>query len=182
MEQPAHDPSVAPVRAIHRLGATVLDGFVLSRTCECCAREDRTPGGPSNSKSSSARLGQKCSRILIADDSETARRLLRGLIGTVTSWQVCAEAQSGYEAITKAADLKPDLIILDLRMPQLDGLRTAHAISQTMPSVPILLYTLFNSPEVERQAKKAGVRHVVSKTAGSSKLMGAIAELLPSPR
>ena len=77
-------------------------------------------------------------RLLIADDNATARKLLRALLETRQSWQVCAEAENGLEAVAQAAELKPDIIILDLAMPLMDGLHAAQTISAASPTTPIL--------------------------------------------
>ena len=76
----------------------------------------------------------------------------------IAKWKICGEAQNGQEAIAKATDLEPDLIILDLAMPIMNGLKAAREISKAMPAVPILMYTIHNSRELELEAKTAGVR------------------------
>ena len=101
-------------------------------------------------------------RILIADDNEVVRGRLGELLES-QGWKVCASFGSGLEAIEKAAELKPDLIILDLVMPRMDGLSTARKIGKILPSVPIVLFTLHKFPTIELEAMKAGVRHVVAK-------------------
>jgi len=118
------------------------------------------------------------SRLLIADDHSTVRTLLRILLESHEGWQVCAEVENGLEAVAKAVELKPDLVILDLAMPQMDGLRAAREISAALPSVPILMHTMHNSSELELEAKKAGVRRVVNKTGREDELFAAIEELL----
>ena len=118
------------------------------------------------------------SRLLIADDHSTVRTLLRILLESHEGWQVCAEVTNGLDAVTKAIELKPDLIILDLAMPQMDGLRAARQISAMLPAVPILMHTMHNSSELELEAKKAGVRKVVNKTGSGDELFAAIEQLL----
>jgi DNA-binding NarL/FixJ family response regulator len=120
------------------------------------------------------------SRLLIADDHGTVRTLLRILLESHEGWQVCAEVENGLEAVAKAAELKPDLVILDLAMPQMDGLRAAREISAALPNVPILMHTMHNSSELELEAKKAGIRKVVNKTGSGDELFAAIEELLAS--
>ncbi len=78
-------------------------------------------------------------------------------------WKVCFAGENGQQAVEQTASLKPDLIILDLAMPVMNGLQAARKIAEIMPSVPILIYTLHNSPSVELEAKKAGARKVVFK-------------------
>lgn len=102
-------------------------------------------------------------RILIADDNELARKRLTEILNNREAWKVCFAAENGREAVEKATELKPDLIVLDLAMPVMNGLQVARKIAEIMPTVPILIYTLHNSPSVELEAKKAGARKVVFK-------------------
>jgi CheY-like chemotaxis protein len=101
-------------------------------------------------------------RILIADDSPAVRSALRSLLENAGPWDVI-DAENGREAFAKAQELKPDLIILDLVMPDMDGLTAARRISQSLPQIPILLHTMHWSPQVNVEAQKVGVRQVVSK-------------------
>jgi DNA-binding NarL/FixJ family response regulator len=117
-------------------------------------------------------------RILIVDDNEAIRRALTALLQTRVDWEVCGQAQNGEEGVAKAAELHPDLIILDLVMTGMDGLRTALAIGKRSPTVPILLHTQHCSPAIELEAKKFGVRKVVAKAQPVEILFRAIEELL----
>ena len=117
-------------------------------------------------------------RVLIADDQEFTRKTLRALIASCSGWEVCGEAADGTQAIQKAIELQPDLVVLDLRMPVVDGLRAARAIFKAMPTVPILIYTLFVSPELAVRAKNAGVRQIVDKAGTPEKLLTAMRVLL----
>jgi two-component system response regulator NreC len=120
-------------------------------------------------------------RILLADDHAVIRKQLRALLETHAGWKVCGEAENGREVVAKAAKLKPDLIILDLSMPVMDGLRAACEIARIMPTVPILIYTQHNYWEIELEAKKFGVRRVVSKTDDSNELFSAIEAIFSEP-
>jgi DNA-binding NarL/FixJ family response regulator len=122
------------------------------------------------------------SRLLIADDNATVRRMLRALLETHDGWQVCGEAENGLEAIAKAKELQPDVIILDLAMPVMDGLRATREIAKTLPAVPILIHTLHNAPGVELEAKKAGARKIINKTEDADELLRAVEEALDSAR
>jgi DNA-binding NarL/FixJ family response regulator len=117
-------------------------------------------------------------RVLIADDHAAVRGLLRVLLENHQDWQVCGEAENGFEAVVKASHLKPDLIILDLAMPVMDGLSAAREISSASPRVPILMHTSHNSPALDLEAKKAGVQQVVSKSGGGNDLLRAIEALM----
>jgi DNA-binding NarL/FixJ family response regulator len=116
-------------------------------------------------------------RILIADDSDLARAGLKVLLGSRRDYEICAEASNGRQAISKAIEVNPDLIILDYSMPGMDGLLTAQEIYKALPSVHILLCTLFSSPALEMEAMKHGVGHVISKTEMSKSLLSAIEEI-----
>jgi DNA-binding NarL/FixJ family response regulator len=117
-------------------------------------------------------------RILIADDHAAMRGVLRALIESHVDWQVCGEAGDGFEAVAKAEELKPDLVILDLAMPIMDGVRAAREISNAAPDMPILMHTMYGSSIVELEAKKAGVSMVVNKGENGGKLLTVIEDLL----
>jgi DNA-binding NarL/FixJ family response regulator len=120
-------------------------------------------------------------RILIADDSEIIRHLHRQLAAQSPGWTVCGEAHNGREAVTMAAELKPDLVVVDLAMPQLDGIRAAAEMLKSAPNLPIILYSLYEMPHLELEAKKAGIREVVCKSADATALARAIEKLLQNP-
>lgn len=112
-------------------------------------------------------------RILIADDDASIRRLLRRLIENHADWTVCGDALNGQDAIGKAAELTPDVIVLDLAMPQMNGLQAAREISRKRPDLPMLLLTVQNvSKELTTQAAHAGFRGAVSKSTGSEVVRG----------
>jgi DNA-binding NarL/FixJ family response regulator len=107
-------------------------------------------------------------RILIADDDAAIRRLLRRLIETHGDWTVCADARDGQEAVDKTAQLMPDVAVLDLAMPEMNGFQAAKEISQINPQIPMLLFTVQQvSTELSNQARIAGFRGAVSKNTGS---------------
>ncbi len=114
--------------------------------------------------------------ILIADDNALVRAALRQVLEDEKLGDI-VEAEDGEEAILKAQETKPDLIILDLAMPFLDGFGTARELGRLLPGVPILMHTLYHSPRVEIEAMKVGVRKTVAKS-NSSVLIAAVRELL----
>jgi DNA-binding NarL/FixJ family response regulator len=116
-------------------------------------------------------------RILIADDHKSAIREIRTLLGANPEWEVCGEAADGQEALARANEMHPDVIVLDFAMPGMNGLMAAQEIAKAQPTVPILLHTLYNSPQVELEAKRHGIRKVVEKT-HSGALVSAIQELV----
>jgi DNA-binding NarL/FixJ family response regulator len=117
-------------------------------------------------------------RILIADDHAMMRIMLRELINSHAGWQVCAEATDGSEAVAQAKELHPDLIVMDLAMPVMDGMRAAREITKRDPDARVVMFTLHASPEVEEQAKRAGIRRVVSKARNGERLITAIERTL----
>jgi DNA-binding NarL/FixJ family response regulator len=119
-------------------------------------------------------------RILIAEDRESMRKALKALFLTRPRWQVCGEAEDGSEAIKKASQLHPDLIVMDFRMHDLDGLRAANEIFRSTPSVPIVMYTMYKNEELETMAKLVGIRRVIGKEEGALTLLKAIEAELPA--
>jgi DNA-binding NarL/FixJ family response regulator len=101
-------------------------------------------------------------RVLIADDSVPLRSGLRKLIEEHTGW-VCAEAFNGRDAITKIQQLAPDILVLDLCMPVMDGLQAAYALNKLVPGLPILLCTTDLPPSLVSVAQRCGMQGTVSK-------------------
>jgi len=120
-------------------------------------------------------------RILIADDRATMRSTLRQLLTLYGKLDVCGEAEDGRQAVDAAVALKPDLVLLDFKMPNGDGLRAASEIREKLPETPIVIFTLFKSGELESLAKQVGVRAVISKEEGVVKLLHTIEEELGLP-
>jgi DNA-binding NarL/FixJ family response regulator len=117
-------------------------------------------------------------RIMIADDHPDLRRGIRHLLETHPDWQVCAEAVDGLDAIEKAASMKPDILILDLSMPRMNGLQAARVIHAAAPDLPLLLCSVHASDEpLVTEFRSAGFRGAISKHQASL-LPEAIARLL----
>jgi DNA-binding NarL/FixJ family response regulator len=124
-------------------------------------------------------------RILIADDRESMRIALRALIKLHPDWQICGEADDGREVVAKATELHPDLVVLDFKMPVANGIKASSEICTSMPTIAIVMYTMYKTPELELAAKLVGIRQVIAKEDGGKYLLSAIeAELLAkhSPR
>ena len=117
-------------------------------------------------------------RILIADDRETMRKALKLTIGTHPGWEVCGEADNGGEVLAKAAELQPDVVVLDFKMRPVNGIKAGSELSASMPNMPIVMYTLYRTPELEVAAKLVGIREVVGKEDGGRNLLGAIESAL----
>jgi DNA-binding NarL/FixJ family response regulator len=121
-------------------------------------------------------------RILIADDRESMRSALRTVFVLRPEWEICGEAVDGTETVLKATQLQPDLVLIDFRMHQSDGLTAATQLNRIMPSVPIVMYTLYKTDELETAAKLVGVRCVVAKEDGVQPLLSAIETELAKSR
>jgi CheY-like chemotaxis protein len=119
-------------------------------------------------------------RILVVDDNAVVRTLVRKLFESQPDFEISGEAENGREAIDKAEQLKPDLIILDLIMPVMTGLDAAPLLKQLLPDTPIILFTQQEGSEVERLAQAAGIDAVVSKSQVASELVGKAQALLDS--
>jgi DNA-binding NarL/FixJ family response regulator len=113
-------------------------------------------------------------RILIADDSAMVRAGLKLMLQYHENWTVCGEAENGQDAVTKAAELKPDVILLDISMPAMDGLSAAEIIRRDAPDSEILIVTHFESLDLARYAAQTGVRAYISKSRIASDLEKAI--------
>lgn len=103
-------------------------------------------------------------RILIADDNAIVRRALRRLIESHKDWQVCGEAMGGREAIERAQELRPDILVMDLVMPGMNGFEAARELAEIEPKLPILLCTVQISSYVVEKAQKLGIKGAVAKS------------------
>jgi DNA-binding NarL/FixJ family response regulator len=113
-------------------------------------------------------------RILIADDAQVVRSGMKHLLESHQGWTVCGEAVDGQDAIEKARTLNPDVILLDISMPRLDGLRAAEQISKILPSAKIYIVTQHHSLEMARYAADAGARGFIAKMCIPTDLIPAI--------
>jgi DNA-binding NarL/FixJ family response regulator len=116
-------------------------------------------------------------RILVSDDRDSVRDII-GIFLEHAGFEVCGEAADGVEAIEQAKKLKPDLIVLDLAMPRMNGAEAASILSQTMPEVPIVLLTLYQNLLGSALAAAVGIRAVLDKTEGLDKLVACVRSLL----
>jgi CheY-like chemotaxis protein len=101
-------------------------------------------------------------RILIVDDSDTTRRIIRAIVES-HEWTICGEANSGWAGVSQFEVLRPNLVIVDLAMPGLNGLEVAKRMSTLNPRVPVILFTVLDLEGLEGPAREAGVSAVVSK-------------------
>ena len=113
-------------------------------------------------------------RILIADDHESMRMALRATVKLHPHWEVCGEATDGREVVAKAVELQPDLIVLDFKMPVANGIMAGSELSSSTPNIPIVMYTLYKTRELEVAAELVGIRQVIAKEDGPYHLLTAI--------
>lgn len=116
-------------------------------------------------------------RILIADDDQYVRRALRALLEEDKEWKVCGEAVDGNDAVHRAIDMKPDLVILDFQMPGMNGLQAAREIVKETPETPVLLCTAHLSNALLGEARRAGFSGAVPKSI-SSEIVNGVKALL----
>jgi DNA-binding NarL/FixJ family response regulator len=116
-------------------------------------------------------------RILVADDHEIVRRGLIFLLKSHPGWEVCGEAQDGRQAVDKAAELRPDIVILDIGMPNLNGLEAARQMLHHSPQCKILILTVTDTDEVVRAVLDAGARGFVLKSDAARDLVSAVEAL-----
>jgi len=116
-------------------------------------------------------------RILIADDHEVVRHGVRALLEAHPDWEVCDEAIDGREAVEKAKRLSPDVIILDIGMPGLNGLESARQIRKALPDSEVLILTMHDSEQVVREVLAAGARGYVLKSDAGRDLVSAVEAL-----
>jgi DNA-binding NarL/FixJ family response regulator len=118
-------------------------------------------------------------QILIVDDSRALRSSIRTCIEQDTDWKVCGEAENGQVAIEKVMELQPDLVVLDLAMPVMNGLDAAREITNIAPKLAMVLFTIYVSGGLETEAKAVGIGDVVSKAeGGTEQLLASMRSLL----
>ncbi len=118
-------------------------------------------------------------RILLVDDTQAIRRSLRLHIEKETDWEICGEAENGRDAIERVKELEPDLVLLDLSMPVMNGLDAARRIKAIAPRTHIVMFTLHSYPQLVDEARKVGIANVVSKSdAAGPNLLRALRSLL----
>jgi DNA-binding NarL/FixJ family response regulator len=116
-------------------------------------------------------------RVMVADDHEVVRQGIRSVVQSQPGWEVCAEVSNGQQAVDTAADLKPDLVILDIAMPELNGLQAAKQILGSRPETKILVLTMHDSENVIREVVEAGALGYVLKSDAGRDLVTAIGAL-----
>ena len=116
-------------------------------------------------------------RILLADDHDIVRRGLKDLLEQHVGWQVCAEASNGREAVELALQHRPQVAVIDLSMPELNGLEATRRIRQTLPDTEVLIFTMHESEELIREVLGAGARGYLLKSDAVRQLSPAVESL-----
>jgi two-component system, NarL family, nitrate/nitrite response regulator NarL len=117
-------------------------------------------------------------RILVADDQEGVRKRVIATLMSHGGYEVCGEASTGTDAVRKAKELAPDLIVLDITMPEMNGLDAAGLIRSFAPRMPILILSVHKSKQLMEEARKLGVRGYVTKGEAVQKLVRAVGAVL----
>jgi DNA-binding NarL/FixJ family response regulator len=108
--------------------------------------------------------------VLIVDDNSAVRRALRALFESDTAFDVCGEAENGRDALEKAIQLRPDLVVIDLSMPVMNGLDASRALTLKIPGISIILFSGFSDVLTRQEARSVGIAALVSKSEPSSLL------------
>jgi DNA-binding NarL/FixJ family response regulator len=116
-------------------------------------------------------------RVLVADDHALLRQGIRSLLEARLGWQVVGEAVNGREAVEKAAQLKPDVVLLDITMPELNGIEATRQILKAVPETEVLILTMHESEKTMREVMLAGARGYVLKSEAPSDLLSSIQAL-----
>jgi DNA-binding NarL/FixJ family response regulator len=116
-------------------------------------------------------------RVLLADDHDIVRRGLRDMIEQQPGWQVCAEATNGRQAVELALQERPDIAMLDLSMPELNGLEATRQIRKELPGTEVLIFTMHETEQLVREVVLAGARGYVLKSDGAQHLAAAMEAL-----
>src|SRR5579862_8925338 len=116
-------------------------------------------------------------RILVADDHDVMRLGIRALLASRDGWEVCGDARTGQEAVSKSEELKPDIVILDVNMPELNGIEAARRIRETLPATELLIISFDYSDQLIREIVSAGARGFVVKADSERDLITAVEAL-----
>jgi DNA-binding NarL/FixJ family response regulator len=113
-------------------------------------------------------------RVLVVDDHTVIRRGVQGILSTYPEWDLCGEADNGQDAIRLAGELEPEVVIMDISMPGMNGLEATRIIHDVLPETKVLLLTLHSSSEFVRSAFRAGARGYVLKSDAENELVRAL--------
>ena len=122
--------------------------------------------------------GSRPTRILVADDHEVMRMGLRNLLESVPGWSVYAGAATGTEAVEMALLSSPDVVIMDITMPEMNGIEAAARIATERPDIPIIMFSLHLSEDVVNRFKTGSIRGAVAKSEAARDLVDAVRTVL----
>ena len=151
--------------SVHRMAYSCSQRYNITQPRSVCPR--------------SKLRGRMAKKILVADDNPLIRKMLCRMFETQEDYDLCAEAENGEEAIALALKHRPDLIILDMAMPVMNGIDAAREIKQVLPGVPIILFTQYTEIATRAAFTNLPVDRVVAKNDGGS-LLGHIRSLIPA--
>jgi len=157
----------ATLPLLHSHRDAPLDSASATGPSSLGVREEARPNGNNSRK-----------QILIADDHEMLRRGLRTMLEREPDWEICGEAVNGQEAVDKAISLSPDLVILDINMPVLNGLAAVRLIKRHRPQTKILIFTVHDSEQTLKEIQSVGANGYLSKGNASEDLLRVVKELL----
>jgi DNA-binding NarL/FixJ family response regulator len=120
-------------------------------------------------------------RVLIADDSEMMRRQIRTTLEPDQDIEICAEAENGLEAVRKAQECRPDLAVIDVSMPLMNGLEATQVIKALVPNLPVLVFTVDDSHQIRIESERAGADALLTKANGGVQLSRTIRTLVQRP-
>jgi DNA-binding NarL/FixJ family response regulator len=116
--------------------------------------------------------------ILVVDDNELIRRQIRRILESDQQLEICAEAENGADAVRKTREYSPDLVLIDVFMPEMNGLSAIREIKKESPNLPVLVFTLHDSGEIQIESQKAGADAFLLKANGGIKLLPTLHGLL----
>jgi DNA-binding NarL/FixJ family response regulator len=116
-------------------------------------------------------------RVLLVDDHELVRKGIKALFNG-SDWQICGEAANGKEAVEKAVKLNPDLILMDISMPVMNGIEATKQIRNLRPNAKIVMLTMHDSPQIAEQTKQAGADACLVKSGGVEDLLRSVSAVM----
>src|ERR1700675_2271352 len=130
--------------------------------------------GAKNHRGALMNATQKTYRVLVVDDHDVVRRGVRALLESQPGVEVCSEAGTGLEAVDYVKKSKPDLVVLDLTMPDMNGLDAARVIRETSPETEVLILSMHFSEEIAREILRLGARGYLMKSDANTELIAAV--------
>jgi DNA-binding NarL/FixJ family response regulator len=156
---------------------TFYPGERTGYTYQAPAQPERRKAPRPESRKGTTRVGAKGKTILIVDDQAGERKVIRAALEGLSGYRVCGEAKNGTEAVERARELKPNLVVMDLAMPMMNGLEAASVLKNHVPETFVVLFTLY-ADLVGPRSSMFGVTAVLAKEEGLGPLMECVKKLL----